>query len=135
MTRVCSKCYDRKDIELFPTSTCNKDGRKAHCRKCEQKRIDKRRLDNKLKLLEYLKDKVCIDCGNSNPVVLEFDHREKKESRDHSIIVMLQNRLSWNRILDEIAKCDIRCANCHRIKTAKAQNCFKLLSSDKLPGY
>ncbi len=55
----------------------------------------------------------CVDCGESDPLVLDFDHvRGKKKfslgrAYEHGRL----------QVLDELAKCEIRCANCHRRKT------------------
>jgi hypothetical protein len=69
------------------------------------------------KVYDYLSIHSCVDCGESDPVVLEFDHvREKKE---WDIAKMLTQAYSWDTILKEIAKCDVRCANCHKRRTAK----------------
>lgn len=59
----------------------------------------------------------CVDCGyNAHPDALDFDHRPG--------VVKLFNiaggsKAGWETILAEIEKCDVRCANCHRIKTAE----------------
>jgi 5-methylcytosine-specific restriction endonuclease McrA len=66
-------------------------------------------------LVTYLREHPCVDCGEDDPVVLEFDHlRDKK----FSISEGLQGR-RWQDVLDEIAKCEVVCANCHRRRTAK----------------
>lgn len=68
------------------------------------------------KLME-LKDKPCMDCGiKYPPYVMEYDHisNDKLDS-----IANLLQKASWQRILDEIAKCELVCANCHRIRTYK----------------
>lgn len=72
------------------------------------------RTENKQKLFDYLSNQTCVDCGNTDIRVLEFDHisGEKLEN----ISRMLENS-SWEMIVAEIAKCEVRCANCHRIKT------------------
>ncbi len=57
----------------------------------------------------------CVDCGESNPVVLEFDHVRGKKRR--AIADMVGNYYSIETIKKEIRKCEIRCANCHRKKT------------------
>ena len=74
-------------------------------------RIKVRRLIN-----EYLSDKRCIDCGESDPVVLEFDHVDPL-SKFKTINKMLSGHYGWKAIESEIEKCEIRCANCHRRKT------------------
>lgn len=59
----------------------------------------------------------CCDCGyNESSVALDFDHRDGEEK----LFTLTGDKLagiSWERIEAEIAKCDIRCANCHRIRT------------------
>ena len=61
----------------------------------------------------------CIDCGQSNPQVLEFDHVKNKS---HNISDMTNGAYSIEAIKKEIRKCEIRCANCHRIKTIERRN-------------
>ncbi len=57
----------------------------------------------------------CVDCGESDPLALEFDHLGEKSFniakglRDHS----------WDTVLAEIRKCEVVCANCHRRRTAR----------------
>lgn len=64
---------------------------------------------------EYLRGHPCIDCGNSDVRVLEFDHvRGKKIDR---VSKMARDASSISQFLEEIDKCEIRCANCHRIVT------------------
>jgi 5-methylcytosine-specific restriction endonuclease McrA len=67
-------------------------------------------------ILEYFETHPCVDCPESDPIVLDFDHRENKE---FDISVYLRSGGSLKKLVLEIAKCDVRCANCHRRKTAK----------------
>jgi hypothetical protein len=66
-------------------------------------------------LVAFLREHPCMDCGESDPVVLEFDHLRDKE---FGIAQGLRDR-EWQSVLDEIAKCDVVCANCHRRRTAR----------------
>ena len=75
---------------------------------------NKVRLRNRQFIFDYLIGKSCIDCGEKDPIVLEFDHFEDKKDNLSEII---QN-CSIEKIEAEIKKCEIRCANCHRRKTA-----------------
>ena len=68
----------------------------------------------------------CADCGEKDPVVLEFDHVRDKEK---DVSLLLAGGYSLERILKEIDKCVIRCANCHRRKTAKDQNWYVRLTT------
>lgn len=58
----------------------------------------------------------CVDCGNSYPAeVMDFDHvRGAKRYKVSRMIVSA----SMAAVLTEIEKCDLVCANCHRLRTA-----------------
>lgn len=56
----------------------------------------------------------CVDCGNNDWKVLEFDHLKDKVM---NVSRMYSNHYSLNKIKSEIRKCELRCANCHKIKT------------------
>jgi len=71
---------------------------------------------NKDNLSAYLSDKNCTDCGISDSRVLEFDHISDNKFKDISRMTG-GSTYSWKRILEEISKCEIRCCNCHRIRT------------------
>jgi hypothetical protein len=80
----------------------------------------KYRLRNLQYMVDYLKQHPCVDCPEIDPVVLEFDHRGNK---DYNVGEM--SNYSLSTIIKEIAKCDIRCANCHKRKTAKQFNYYQ----------
>lgn len=69
------------------------------------------------KIWDYFKSHPCVDCGNGDPIVLEFDHVKGKKKM--AISRLMTRTVSWDKIESEIKKCDVRCANCHRLKTAK----------------
>jgi hypothetical protein len=83
----------------------------------------KRKEDNRQKIVEKARDYIwsvlessaCVDCSNSDPLVLEFDHRDNS-GKLYNIAEM--HRLSVSKIKEEIAKCEVRCANCHKKRTA-----------------
>lgn len=76
-----------------------------------KKRIQK----NKDYVQNYLSDHPCVDCGEKNPIVLEFDHIT--DDKFMNISNMVAKAYSLERIKLEISKCEVRCANCHRIVT------------------
>ena len=80
------------------------------------------RTRNRKLLWEYFSTHPCVDCGITDPLVLEFDH--VRGTKQGVIAVMSQNN-TWTTILREIAKCEVRCANCHRRKTALQLNYYK----------
>ena len=65
-------------------------------------------------LIWYFSTHPCFDCGEVDPMVLEFDHRGDKA---FDIARGLRDR-NWGALSKEIAKCDVVCANCHRRRTA-----------------
>jgi hypothetical protein len=69
-------------------------------------------------IVEYLSSHYCVDCGEDDPVVLEFDHRDRSKKL-FNIGDASKKRYSLARVEEEIQKCDVRCANCHRRKTFK----------------
>lgn len=79
----------------------------------ERNRATKARIRS---FLQEAKDKPCTDCRERYPYyVMDFDHREGTEKRfDPS---HLPNLNSWTKMRDELAKCDLVCANCHRVRT------------------
>lgn len=74
----------------------------------------RRRAENRKKLWLYLSEHSCIDCGETNPMKLDFDHVRGEKEFD---LACATNNYGWTRIKKEIDKCEIRCANCHRVKT------------------
>lgn len=123
--------------------------RQCHCRKCQAAYRHQHYLDhrddyirhevarmagyaeaNRALLLAYLLDHPCADCGETDPVVLDFDHRDPSTKR--SEVARLAHTKPWRQVLAEIEKCDVRCANCHRRKTARQFGWRKLLRSPTL---
>lgn len=68
--------------------------------------------------VRQIKSKPCMDCdGTFDPVCMDFDHREGEEKLSAVSAMIASNRYGWARIEAEIAKCDVVCANCHRLRT------------------
>lgn len=87
------------------------DGRSINKRAEAKKQA---RLRNKEYVYQFLLTHKCVDCGESDPIVLEFDHLSDK---DLEIAAAIFDAWSIKRLQQEIDKCDVRCANCHRKKT------------------
>lgn len=80
---------------------------------------------NRNMMRDYLVGKSCKDCGMSNPICFEFDHvRGTKKAR---LSEMVSHGAAWATILKEIDKCEIVCANCHRIRTATRGGHYRAL--------
>jgi hypothetical protein len=71
---------------------------------------------NQAGLLDRLRHVPCTDCGRCfRACTMDFDHRDPAEKR-YTVTRMI-GRAGTARILAEVAKCDIVCANCHRLRT------------------
>ena len=139
MTRkICTKCKCEKDIKEFNFfHPAKRDGKyRPDCKECVRNRNrkvydhDPLAFKDKMKIIhekavgaakeyvnEYLATHPCVDCGESDLEVLDFDHVRGVKLRDVSRMVSVGYRL-W-RIKEEIEKCEVRCANDHRRATAR----------------
>jgi hypothetical protein len=61
---------------------------------------------------EYKASLACSQCGENHPACIEFHHRDPSK-KDFTIGESLY-RMGKQSIIDEIAKCDVLCSNCHR---------------------
>ncbi len=76
--------------------------------------------------MELLRTKKCSDCGNEDHRVFEFDHIENNKL--DNVSQLLLGGYSWEVIEREVNKCEVVCANCHRIRTFTRQNNYRMLS-------
>lgn len=141
--KKCSKCKIEKSLDEFNFKIKSTGTRQSYCKVCSRlfvknhynnnksyylSKARKRNLAIRHKVITYVKDYLlknpCVDCGESDIVVLDFDHQEGT-CKISSISSLIRNRSSIQLISDEIKKCQVRCANCHRKRTAKQFNWLK----------
>ena len=140
MEKWCNNCKQTLDVTLFNKKRVKKDGSiqyQPYCRECNrvhsrayyQRNLEHHRkitgartrkieADNYKFIYEYLSSHPCVDCKTSDVRVLEFDHVRGTKYKNISNLKSCSKR----KIMTEIAKCDVRCANCHRIRTAERSN-------------
>lgn len=142
--RVCSKCGEVEPVEDFPIKNKANALRKTWCRACcraygrehyqenrsaylaRAKSRRRRELPRIRQIIdEYVRTHPCIDCGESDGMVLDFDHRDRSLKR--GIVSRLARSCAAGTVRAEMAKCDVRCGNCHRRRTAEQFNWTKLL--------
>ena len=80
----------------------------------EKELAQKTKQQYKKRLREIKEASGCVDCGIKNHIVLDFDHLKDKK---YNVSRMIHDKFSWAAIKKEIAKCEVVCANCHRIRT------------------
>lgn len=137
MNKICSGCGQERDIEQdFAWKNKAKGTRQRWCKFCQaeanrrhyqnNKQIYMKRAltrnalvnsENKQNLYAYLSSHPCVDCGQTDVRILEFDH--VRGNKSESISTLLQHSVPWQKVEAEIAKCEVRCTNCHRIKTSE----------------
>jgi hypothetical protein len=138
--KICSKCKVLKDESEFYTRP---NGRPyGHCKTCQNEYSRQHYLNN-IKgyvakaglwnekhrkvlhqyILDYLSEHPCVDCGERDAVVLQFDH--VRGSKRNSVAALIQRNLSLDVVKFEIEKCEVRCANCHLRKTSKQLGFWK----------
>lgn len=131
--KVCSKCTTEKPLDDFNKSSARPDGRQNYCRSCnsgvgtgyyarnkevQRPKVRARNVSikerNRQHVLAYLTTHPCVDCGEDDLRVLEFDHLKDK---DRSVSRMISEGYGLARIDTEIAKCEVVCSNCHKKRT------------------
>ncbi len=115
------------------------DGLQPRCRRCcaewyaanrevhvakVRARVTAARDEHRVKLVDIFAEHPCVDCGEDDLRVLEFDHRPGVVKRGE-VTKLVSDGMSWAVIEAEIAKCDVRCANCHRRRTSERAGWWK----------
>ena len=140
-TRICSQCGLEKDIEEFPLRNQFTQRRQSYCLGCKSKmgkdwyeRNKDYQKENARKhtaiyreairqyLYNYLLSHPCENCGETDPVVLEFHHLH---SKDIAIAEMVTRITSIERLEEELKKTQVLCSNCHRRLTAKERGWYR----------
>lgn len=118
---VCKPCACERARQSYQR---NKESAKARCAKAAKKRI----LERRRFVYEYLTKHPCVRCDEADPVVLEFDHIDR-DTKDSPISQAIWANWSMKRLLAEIDKCQVLCANCHRRKTAQDLGWYAFVTS------
>lgn len=147
--KTCTKCEIELPLWCFGKRGTKKDGSdwlRSECKQCrsamdknynEKPEIADRKKKqteefvilskkrNRDYVLNYLKKNPCVDCEESDPIVLQFDHVRGEKKRNISQMVARHAKLEV--IKEEIKKCDVRCANCHARVTASRGGFWKTI--------
>jgi hypothetical protein len=131
--KTCTQCKTSKELSEFNKNKTRKDGHASMCRECwkiyyksnyyqrgnERERLYKKNKEKREQIRELIRTRKsvpCMDCNNQYPYyVMDFDHRDPKEKS--FTIASMTNKSNVELVMKEIEKCDVVCANCHRIRT------------------
>jgi hypothetical protein len=129
--KVCSKCQAHKPITEYNFRNRLAGIRHSYCKECGKHFTHRHYERNKSQYLDrnarayakrkalvlQMKSRPCADCGVQYPYyVMDFDHREGVLK---SFALNSVNRVTMRAIIQEIEKCDVVCANCHRERTQR----------------
>ena len=126
----CTGCGERKPLRAFNRLRKANDGRQPVCRECHKEyhrdnwdrhmaqiggHTKRRREIVRRFIVDYLLDHPCVDCGETDIVVLDFDH--VGEVKNHNVGYLIGSG-TLAKVRTEIELCEVVCANCHRRRTA-----------------
>lgn len=131
--KTCAKCKTEKPVEKFARDARKRGGYSSRCLSCAaaaqkayhdspkgRAAIRDQRIRRRAVLRELVnshKNVPCTDCGQRFPLIcMDFDHLGA-EPKEDEISTMVHRLTSEKRILAEIAKCEVVCSNCHRVRT------------------
>jgi hypothetical protein len=142
----CARCGEEKPTSEFSWKDRERGRLMSYCRPCvaansrehyaankpsyavrTKRRKWQQRANRSNFLVEYFKSHPCADCGETDPLVLEFDHlRDKEFDIGHEF-----TSRPWDEVLAEIEKCEAVCANCHRRRTARRGGYLRLVMAEQ----
>jgi hypothetical protein len=144
MPRICRVCSESKTLTDFPFRSRAALTRHWICLSCRREaarswyvgRVPNARKVNGYgtftrelliaRVDDYLTTHPCVDCGEPNIVLLDFDHLRDKVG---DIASMVRTPRPWPEIQAEIDKCVVRCANCHARVTAFRVGAYRLATA------
>jgi hypothetical protein len=132
MRKRCSRCGEKKDEAQFHRGN-HRDGLQVYCKPCrraydaayhqrvkDRRREQKRRRERELRAFvnSLKRDRPCAECGGFFDLpAMQWDHLPGFIKTGN--LGDIGHRTSRRRILEEIAKCELVCANCHAIRTVR----------------
>lgn len=140
-TMTCISCKEEKPVSEFYFKNRQTGTRQPYCIACKRvynrrhylrhkgAYLERARRSNRARrealrkiILDHLATHPCVDCGEADPVVLEFDH--VRGDKDNEVTRMVN--APAEKVLAEIEKCEVRCANCHRRRHARDSMSYRL---------
>ena len=116
---TCYACKEDKPESEFSKDKRNKSGYNSYCKQCKSKKArEKARFEKKVAI--HYKGGKCVDCdGIFHQAIYEFHHLDEKNKKANP--AHLINRYGFKKAKEELDKCVLLCANCHRIRHHKEE--------------
>ncbi len=126
MEKVCTICHINKDVSNFHKGSGNRVYQ-SYCKDCRKiydaerhkknrveryQQIKNLRKERKIWWVEFKSSLNCKECGENHPAALQFHHINPKE-KDFALAESIGRGWSKEKIMREVDKCDVLCANCH----------------------
>jgi hypothetical protein len=124
---TCVTCREEKDVSDFRKDRTRSDGYQSYCKLCARarhksayvntyrdkirSRDDAIRQANIAHITEYKQNHLCVKCGETEPICLDFHHIDDNTKE---FALSSGKQRSWEKISDELRKCVVLCSNCHR---------------------
>ena len=140
-SKKCPGCGIEKKVQEFNFKFKSRGVRQVRCRACTRRQLrdhfsrnhayyvsKARRRNQRIRkehrefILAYLKAHPCVDCGETDILCLEFDHVRGQKKLHIAVMMRTHSRAALEA---EIAKCEVRCANCHRRKTVLERGWYR----------
>lgn len=138
LMKTCTNCKEQKELAAFNK---RRQAYQSICKECNRQKChdyyalnrerqikqvyqskQKRIRENQSRIRDVLA--IGCKCGFKDIRALEFHHIYPADKSD-GISKLLADGYSWKRLEKELAKCEVICANCHKIETSEAQNWHK----------
>ncbi len=113
---TCRECQRKQQADWYQRN------KKKHKRRTYRQKSDRQQRAQDF-VWDYLSTHPCVDCGESDPIVLEFDHVRGRKKK--TLSKMVNHGYSISAIKKEISKCDVVCRNCHARRTHKQQGSWR----------
>jgi hypothetical protein len=141
----CVTCEEMRPLADYNVRRSAQDGLQARCRACSREWYARNKADHirrvalrnkrvrgehQERMADYLLDHPCVDCGETDLRVLELDH-EDPALKTANVGRLLASALPWSTVLAEIDKCSVRCANCHRRRTAESYGWWRSAAEER----
>jgi hypothetical protein len=120
---LCANCHAMRTYKWIKSEDVFSSRAKGTSRYLARKTAYR---EEQIKLLANVRTVPCLDCGGTFPFfVMQFDHRDPIEKR--YMVSQMVGRTGTERILAEVAKCDIVCTNCHRERTYQRRSAGRIV--------